>query len=1018
MKKLILLLPIIICNFGSVFGDLDEAQTQRATELVREARLGTYYAKCFKLKTFYSDCVQNGLGSLFKEQFYYDNNKDNPTSLKKQAEILLRFGKFLEDFSKNEFCKDHSNACKEVRHLWTFLALWEHASPETIQILLEENLLHDLGISPPFKCALTNGREAVEKLLRSEKKLIDSADYGGLKTLMLAIKNNYIKIVELLLDAEVTIGDTALIFAAQNRHTEIVEQLLKHGARVNAKADDGSTALMAAAQNGCTKIVEQLLKHGARVNAKANEGGTALMVAAQNGHTEIVILLLNHGAEVNVKANDGSTALMAAAQNGHTEIVELLLKHGAKPDIRMPNNATALMIAAQNGRTKIVELLLKHGAKPDIQTTNGNTALIFAAQNGHTEIVKLLLNHNPKPNVDMQATNGFTALMFAAQKGHTEIVELLLRHGAKPDIQTTNGNTALIFAIQNGHTDIVKLLLTCKTGTPDVDARILNGFPLLIVATMGGHKGIVELLLNHGAKVDIRMPDNATALVIATMHRCTEIVELLLKHEADINAQMTNGATALIFASKNGYKEIVELLLNHGAEPDIQTTNGTTALMFASENGHKDIVKLLLASNANISVETNSGDTALILATLKGYKDIVKLLLEHIDKMKIKPKDSSIDPALMAAVDKGFKSIVELLIKGGANVNFCTKDGITPLAIAKLKGYTGIAQLLIKNGAEAKEPCLPIILINGGMPIQHILIEDLNDKAIWHYIGIRLGTEINESTLEDKELIFEISKKFFETHYFELPEKHKMVIVKCCLKSLNGSKLKNDLIAFFNSLSGTPVPVVPSKSGGTSPTQTQEGRLKKGRASARKARKGKATTPEDPFDDKTTEAPVTLPETFDTIIFNLTPGVSCKGLDIGQVDGAISIIRECCKTLNECGIEAKFTEDNHYHLKVGKYLTTLGKPHGANSSYVRYYNAIISKLFHCICLLAENNEPAPPVCICLLKKYARSGNLDTAKIKELYPVVFPLMFPEGIGGDSSEEVGNKRLLRQSCLCSH
>ncbi len=52
--------------------------------------------------------------------------------------------------------------------------------------------------------------------------------------------------------------------------------LVNKGADINAVSNDGITPLMLAAQNAKLDVVELLLKHGAKVNAKDNMGKTAL----------------------------------------------------------------------------------------------------------------------------------------------------------------------------------------------------------------------------------------------------------------------------------------------------------------------------------------------------------------------------------------------------------------------------------------------------------------------------------------------------------------------------------------------------------------------------------------------------------------------------------------------------------------------------------------------------------------------------------------------------------------------
>lgn len=61
---------------------------------------------------------------------------------------------------------------------------------------------------------------------------------------------------------------TALHLAARNGHTEVVADLLKSGADVNATDHDGMTALHRAAANGNTRAAGELIWAHAHVDAK------------------------------------------------------------------------------------------------------------------------------------------------------------------------------------------------------------------------------------------------------------------------------------------------------------------------------------------------------------------------------------------------------------------------------------------------------------------------------------------------------------------------------------------------------------------------------------------------------------------------------------------------------------------------------------------------------------------------------------------------------------------------------
>ena len=76
-----------------------------------------------------------------------------------------------------------------------------------------------------------------------------------------------------------------------------MQALLAQGADVNAKDNLGYTALMYAAENGHTETAQALLAHGTDVNAKDNFGWTALMYAKEMGYVETIRMLKKAGAK-------------------------------------------------------------------------------------------------------------------------------------------------------------------------------------------------------------------------------------------------------------------------------------------------------------------------------------------------------------------------------------------------------------------------------------------------------------------------------------------------------------------------------------------------------------------------------------------------------------------------------------------------------------------------------------------------------------------------------------------------
>ena len=125
--------------------------------------------------------------------------------------------------------------------------------------------------------------------------------------------------------------DEALVWACKSGRVEVLEQLVKAGARLDADPYRGTPLIWAAVCNRA-ETVTWLLDHGATINQKATFGGlthgqgiTALHMAAQNGHLPILKLLVENGADRSIKEDlYQSTAEGAAAYFGKSEARDYL----------------------------------------------------------------------------------------------------------------------------------------------------------------------------------------------------------------------------------------------------------------------------------------------------------------------------------------------------------------------------------------------------------------------------------------------------------------------------------------------------------------------------------------------------------------------------------------------------------------------------------------------------------------------------------------------------------------------
>ena len=93
-------------------------------------------------------------------------------------------------------------------------------------------------------------------------------------------------------------NNTALMILSKYGIFNLVKLLLEKGADPNIQNNDGNTALIKACNEGHTEIVQLLLKDGRTdPNIQNNNGNTPLIFACYKGHTTIVELLLNERSQ-------------------------------------------------------------------------------------------------------------------------------------------------------------------------------------------------------------------------------------------------------------------------------------------------------------------------------------------------------------------------------------------------------------------------------------------------------------------------------------------------------------------------------------------------------------------------------------------------------------------------------------------------------------------------------------------------------------------------------------------------
>jgi outer membrane protein assembly factor BamB len=139
--------------------------------------------------------------------------------------------------------------------------------------------------------------------------------------------------------------------AARDGNVARVTKALEGGADIQAKTRYGATALTFAADKGHLDVVRLLLARGADPNAQDTfYRMRALDMALMNNHNAVAVLLLERGSK------GAGPALMGAVQRGDAAIAQAAL---ASPEITAANLAAALAAAKRSGNAGIIGLIEK-----------------------------------------------------------------------------------------------------------------------------------------------------------------------------------------------------------------------------------------------------------------------------------------------------------------------------------------------------------------------------------------------------------------------------------------------------------------------------------------------------------------------------------------------------------------------------------------------------------------------------------------------------------------------------------
>jgi len=280
-----------------------------------------------------------------------------------------------------------------------------------VQILLKNNAeVNTIAFDPrtALHCAVIGGSVEIVKALLEHGAEISYRSEGVGTPLAQAVKTGNLAMVQFLLDREeinVNLGTriqnkTPLMVSVQNEQFEITRALLRHPKiEITNTHIQGIPALHYwASYNTPREIIEDLIKNGAKINENIDTIGTPLHVSAGKGNLDVVHTLIEHNANVNVFNDDKNnknkkTPLMLAADRGFLQIVRALLKNKANVNTCDTNGILAIHMAARSGHLEVVQELIGFGANVIHKSNDGQSVIDFANQSRNMVLATFLRDY-------------------------------------------------------------------------------------------------------------------------------------------------------------------------------------------------------------------------------------------------------------------------------------------------------------------------------------------------------------------------------------------------------------------------------------------------------------------------------------------------------------------------------------------------------------------------------------------------------------------------------------------------
>ena len=423
--------------------------------------------------------------------------------------------------------------------------------------------------------------------------------------------------------------EVLLLEAVENQDAKAVRDLLKEDpnldslmhsdqpayqqVRINkedigeSNPDQRLSVLHANAAHPNKEILELLLKEGARIDQADTEGRSPLMYSlAQPDGGEVALHLVQNGANYTLRDKRKNSTLHYAAQGGDPGSIQLMVSGGV--DINSQNEAgtTPLHVAAIQSRRPTLNTFLELGSDLKARDRQGQTVLHYAA-GAPREEVKFL--YEQAPSLFREARDGTNPLDLAFAENNTEVAlyyrrkghefgafryEDLLKavevkdHQSVQDLLAAGANPnrpaevyPIHIAARNGDVSSLRYLLRFDANIEQPD---LEGRTALAITLEEHHPEATLYLLQKGARPASKWLPSLTWNLRDEEYRKVwlPVIREMIPRIEDLNQPGGDlKMPALHYAAYFGLEDLARDLLAQGADPKQKDEHGWQPLHWA-----------------------------------------------------------------------------------------------------------------------------------------------------------------------------------------------------------------------------------------------------------------------------------------------------------------------------------------------------------------------------------------------------------------------------------------------------